>query len=100
NLDRGYISEIAVPFLYKFMMPCGYFQVNSKKALTEEDFSALKKAGMNISTVFSNDPKFIKSSEDRIVITDLSMTGLGIIFREKTLIKHFRDNSLILFTVF
>ena len=98
--NRRMISEIAVPFLYRYMMPFGYLRVNSAKALSDEDYSALKKSGMSISTFFTNDKTIIKSSSDRIYITDLSMTGLGVIFKERVYIKHFREESLIIFTVF
>lgn len=98
--DRKMISEIAVPFLYRYMMPFGYLRVNGTKALADEDFSSLKKYGMSISTFFTNDTSIIRSSDDRVAITDLSMTGLGIIFKDRVLIKHFREDSLVIFTVF
>lgn len=98
--SRRLVSEIAVPFLYRYMMPFGYLRVNSMKSLTDEDFSFLKKQGMSISTFFTNDTSIIRSSEDRVVITDLSMTGLGVVFKERVLIKHFKEDSLVIFTVF
>ncbi len=98
--NRRMISEISVPFLYRYMMPFGYLRVNGSKPLTDEDYSSLKKSGMSISTFFTNDKSIIKSSSDRIYITDLSMTGLGVIFRERVFIKHFREESLVIFTVF
>lgn len=98
--NRKMISEIAVPFLYRYMMPFGYLRVNGHKALTDDDYSSIKKTGMSISTFFTNDKSIIKSSSDRIYITDLSMTGLGVIFKERIFIKHFREESLVIFTVF
>lgn len=98
--DKRLISEIAVPFLYRYMMPFGYLRVNNSKPLTEEDFSFLKRQGMSISTFFTNDRTFIKSSDDHIAVTDLSLTGLGVIFKERTLIRHFREGNLIIFTVY
>lgn len=98
--NRKMISEIAVPFLYRYMMPFGYLRVNGHKALTDDDYSSIKKTGMSISTFFTNDKSIIKSSSDRIYITDLSMTGLGVIFKERIFIKHFREESLVIFTVY
>jgi len=100
DTDRSIISEIAVPLLYRYMLPFGYMQVNSRKPLSDEDFSFIKKQGMSISTFFTNDKTFIKSSDDRISIVDLSMTGLGIIFRERSLIRHFKEGNFLIFTVF
>ena len=94
------ISEICVPLLYKLMMPFGYVKSVSRKELSDEDFSVLRKFGMSASTVYTNDKQIIVSSDDHIAVTDLSMNGLGIFFKEKTLIKHFKENTLIVFTIF
>ena len=93
-------SEIAVPMLYKFMLPFGYIQVNEKRQLTGDDYSLIRKIGMSASTIFTNDPHIIKSGQEIVPIVDLSINGLGIIFREKPLIKHFRDKSSIVFNIF
>jgi len=93
-------SEICVPLLYKMMMPFGYVRSGSFKELIDEDFSVIRKFGMSASTVYTNDKQIIISSNDIIAVTDLSMSGLGIFFKEKTLIKHFKENSLIIFTIF
>ena len=97
--DKRLISEIAVPFLYKYMLPFGYLRVNGMKPLTDDDYSALKKTGMNISTYFTNDKTYIKSAADSIPITDLSMTGFGVVFKERSLIKYFKENSCFIMTV-
>ncbi|HNX23609.1 MAG TPA: hypothetical protein PKG60_06145 [Spirochaetota bacterium] len=94
------VSEICVPLLYKMMMPFGYIKSASYKELNDEDFSAVRKFGMSASTVYTNDKQLIISSNDNIAVTDLSMSGLGIFFKDKVLIKHFKENSLIIFTVF
>lgn len=98
--DNNLNSEICVPLLYKLMLPFGYIQVNSQKPLTEKDYSAIRKLGMSTSVLFTNDPVIIKSADDIISISDISQNGLGIIFKDKPLIKHFKDNSTILFNVF
>lgn len=94
------LSEIGVPLLYKMMMPFGYIKSASFNPLEDEDFSAVRKFGMSASTVYTNDKQIITSSNDIIAVTDLSMSGLGIFFKEKVLIKHFKENSLIIFTIF
>jgi hypothetical protein len=95
--DNKLNSEICVPLLYKLMLPFGYIQVNSQKPLTEKDYSAIRKLGMSTSVLFTNDPVIIKSADDVISISDISQSGLGIIFKDRPLIKHFKDNSTILF---
>lgn len=96
----GNASEIAVPLLYKMMMPFGYIKVSNSKEFSDEDFSAIRKFGMSASTVYTNDKQIIISSDDKIAVTDLSMSGMGIFFKEKVLIKHFKENSLIIFTIY
>jgi len=98
--DRRIISEIAVPFLYKYMLPFGYLKVCGFRELTDDDFSSLKKTGMNISTFFTNDKTFIRSSGDRIAVTDLSMSGFSVVFRERVMIKYFKENSLAIVTIY
>lgn len=94
------VSEIGVPLLYKLMMPFGYVKTTSRVELSDEDFSAIRKFGMSASTVYTNDKQMIVSSDEKIAVTDLSLGGLGIFFKEKTMIKHFKENALIIFSVF
>jgi len=96
----GNASEITVPLLYKMMMPFGYIKVSNSKEFGDEDFSAVRKFGMSASTVYTNDKQIIISSDDKIAVTDLSMSGMGIFFKEKVLIKHFKEHSLVVFTIF
>lgn len=93
-------SEISVPLLYKMMMPFGYVKSASFKGFNDEDYSVIRKFGMSASTVYTNDKQIITSSDDKIAVTDLSMSGLGIFFKEKVLIKHFKEKSLIIFSIF
>lgn len=97
--DNKLTSEICVPILYKLMLPFGYIQINSTGALGDSDYSAIRKLGMTASVLFSNDTSIIKSADDIISISDISETGMGIIFKDKPLIKHFKDDSTILFNV-
>lgn len=94
------VSEICVPLLYKLMMPFGYVKTESSTELNDDDFSVIRKFGMTTSTVYTNDKQVIVSSGENIGVTDLSMSGLGIFFRNKTLIKHFKEKSLVLFSIF
>ena len=94
------VSEICVPLLYKLMMPFGYIKTIKSAELSDEDFSAIRKFGMTASTVFTNDKQIIISSDENIAVTDLSMSGLGIFFRNKILIKHFKEKSLIIFSIY
>ncbi len=100
NNNSKVVSEICVPLLYKLMMPFGYIKTVNSSELNDDDFSVIRKFGMTASTVFTNDKQIIISSDENIAVTDLSMSGLGIFFRNKVLIKHFKENCLVLFSIY
>ena len=98
--DGKMVSEISVPLLYKMMMPFGYIQVNHGSPLTEENLFMIKRLGLAYSESISKDTTLFSPSQDTITISDLSLNGLGIIFREKSLAKHFREDALVIFTAY
>ena len=99
-ISENFISEISLPVLFKMMIPFGYIQVNSKSPLDDTEFSFLKKLGVSTSELLSKDNSLIKTSNDKLTITDLSMSGMGIVFKDRVLIKHFKDNSYIYFVIY
>lgn len=98
--DRNIVSEITVPLLYKMMMPFGYIQVNHSSPLTEENLFMIKRLGLAFSESISKDNTLFTPSEDTITISDLSLSGLGIVFKEQSLAKHFREDALVIFTAY
>jgi len=98
--DKEIISEITVPLMYKMMMPFGYIQVNHTGPLTDNDLFMLKRLAMAYSESMSKDLQFFRPSADTIAISDLSMSGLGMVFREKSLARHFREEALVIFTAY
>ena len=98
--EKNLVSEISVPLMYKMMMPFGYIQANRRYPLTEEDLFKLKRLGLAYSESISRDNSLFSPSGDTITISDLSSGGLGIIFREKSIAKHFREDALVIFTAY
>lgn len=94
------VSEISVPLLYKIMMPFGYIQVNHTSPLDEENLFMLKRLGMAFSESISKDNILFNPSVDTISISDLSMNGLGMIFKERSLARHFKEDALVMFTAY
>jgi len=94
------VSEITIPLLYKMMMPFGYIQVNHTSPLAEDDFFMMKRLGLAYSESISKDHTIFIPSEDTISISDLSLHGLGMIFKEKSLTRHFKEDSLLIFTAY
>ncbi len=99
-VDGKMVSEISVPLLYKMMMPFGYIQVNHESPLTEENLFIIKRLGLAYSESISKDTTLFSPSEDTITISDLSLNGLGMFFKEKSLAKHFKEDALIIFTAY
>lgn len=98
--ENNLISEITVPLLFRMMMPFGYIKINHSNPLTEENFFKIKRLGMAHSESLSKDMQLFKPSIDTISVSDLSLHGMGMIFREKSLIKHFREEALVIFTAY
>jgi hypothetical protein len=97
--EKQYRSEICVPLLFKLMLPFGYIQVNSKEPLSQKDFSAIRKLGMSASTVLSNSTTVIKALDELMPAADVSSGGLSIVYRDKSMIRHFCVHSSIVFDV-
>lgn len=97
--DGQFKSEIIVPLLYRGMMPFGYIQINHHEILSEEALTFSKRMGLAFSESVSKDSLLFRPSEDKMMIIDLSLSGIGIIFKEKALIRHFRDEESLVFTV-
>ncbi len=94
TIDDSMISEIAIPFLYKGMIPFGYIQINSRKVLIKEDYVYLKKTGAITSESFSG-ASVIKTLDERFYVSDLSLNGLCIVFSEKGRIKYFKNDGYL-----
>ena len=97
--ENRFASEICVPLLYKLMLPVGYLQVNSKTPLTEKDYFAVRKLGMSASTVISNSTTVIRGVEELLPASDVSQGGMSVVFREKTMLRHFKEKSSVVFDV-
>jgi hypothetical protein len=98
--DSLFNSEIVVPLTYKGMMPFGYIQINHTEKLTEDALTYSKRIGLAFSESVSKDTLLFKPAEDKMTITDLSHNGIGILFREKALIRHFKEDESLVFTVY
>lgn len=97
--ESSFNSEIIIPLLYRGMMPFGYIQINHFEILPEEALTYSKRMGLAFSESVSKDMLLFKPSEDKMMLTDLSQSGVGILFRERALIRHFKEDESLVFTV-
>ncbi|HOD16802.1 MAG TPA: hypothetical protein PK307_07215 [Spirochaetota bacterium] len=94
--QKELISEAAVPFIYKGMIPYGYIQVNSSKTMDDSHLSVVKRLAALINEHLVKDQIFIPS-KDRFLVIDVSKKGLGIVFKDRRQLRYFvKDNRLVL----
>jgi hypothetical protein len=95
---REYISEISVPILYRLKMPYGYIQINNKNIFTSSTLSLAKKFAISIDDLLNKEKVFPKS-EEKLIISNMSKNGLGIVFKERKYIRYFKENNLVYFDI-
>jgi hypothetical protein len=94
--QKELISEIAVPFIYKGLIPYGYIQVNNTKPMEDAHLTVIKRLAAMINEHLIKENIFVPSKE-RFLVTDISQKGLGIVFKDRRLLRYFvKDSRLIL----
>ncbi|MFH0977432.1 MAG: hypothetical protein V1874_16760 [Spirochaetota bacterium] len=94
--NRQLISEISVPIVYRMKIPYGYVQVNNKSPFAESAMQVVKKMAV-ITNELLNKHGFFPQAEERIAVSDVSKSGLGVIFKDKQCIKYFSKDQLVYF---
>ncbi len=93
---KGIISEATVPILYRKVIPYGYVQVNSPRAITDGLFEVVKRIAIVIDQLCAKNSIFAPLPA-KFLVSDISRSGIGIVFREKNLAGFFRTGSSIIF---
>jgi hypothetical protein len=91
-----FISEASAPILIRNMIPYGYLQVNNTAPMTDGHFSAVKRMAVVINELFRKNNLFQPSS-DKILVSDLSRNGLGVVFKERKIARLFKKGSMVSF---
>ena len=92
------ISEVSVPVLYRGKIPYGYIQGNAEAVLTEPAMAAVKRMAVLVEELFAK-YRIFPASEDRLLVSDVSRNGIGIVFKERRFIRFFKENSLVYFDI-
>ncbi|HDP80379.1 MAG TPA: hypothetical protein ENN21_06005 [Spirochaetes bacterium] len=92
------ISEVSVPILFKTKIPYGYIQVNHSTQLGDPAMVTVKRMAMLVEELF-NKYKLFPVNTDRLIISDVSKRGIGIVFRERRFIRYFKENSYVYFDI-
>lgn len=92
---REFISEISVPILYKMKLPYGYVQVNNTEPLNEAALNIVKKVAVRIDERVTKE-KFFPPAGEKMIVSDVTMGGFGIVFKDRKYIRYFKVNSYVL----
>ncbi len=95
---KEYVSEISVPILYKLKMPYGYIQLNNKNIFTSSSLALAKKFAISIDELLNKESVFPRSA-DKLIVSNMSKKGLGIVFKERKNIRYFKENNLVFFDI-
>ncbi len=96
NNRKGLVSEVSVPVLYKAKIPYGYIQVNNEAALTETTLTLIKRMAIVVEELFAK-YKIFPQTEEKLLVSDISPKGLGIVFKERRFIRYFKEKSAVFF---
>ncbi len=91
-----FISEASAPVLIRNMIPYGYLQVNNTTPMTDGHFSVVKRMAVVINELFRKNRLF-QPSPDKILVSDLSKNGIGVVFKERKIARLFKKGSLVSF---
>lgn len=93
---KNLVSEVSVPILYKARIPYGYIQCNGAAPLSESALLIVKRMAIVVEELF-NKYKVFPVSDERLLVSDVSKKGVGIVFKERRFIRYFKENSYVYF---
>ena len=97
--ENDLISEISVPVLFKGKIPYGYIQVNNKSPLTDSILPVVGKCALLIDDMMNRE-KIFPYSDEKVIVSNISRNGLGVVFRESKYLRYFKKNNYIYFDLF
>jgi hypothetical protein len=98
KMPPGTVSDITVPILFNNAIPYGFLHVTSAKKVQMAILDQLNKIALKLNNqlLFS---KIFQKQPDKILITDASTNGLGILFTNRKLVTIFKKNALVNFDI-
>src|SRR3990172_2346545 len=89
------ISEISVPIILKNTIPYGYIQVNGAQPMNDGHLTIIKRIAVMVNEFFLKE-KIFASAEEKFIVANVSKSGLGIVFKDRRLIRFFvKDSHLV-----
>lgn len=93
--QKEFISEVAVPIVYRNMVPYGYIQVNNTKPMNENHLTVIKRLAAMINEYFMKENLFVVAT-DKFIVNDISKNGLGIVFKDRRQARYFQKESTVI----
>jgi hypothetical protein len=98
NNRKQYISEGASVIRYQHAIPIGYIQVNHTRPLEASAFEMVKKLSTICEKLFIKN-KVFRPLDEKLLVSDISKKGVGIVFNDRTYIRYFQENSYVHFVL-
>ncbi len=92
-----YISEATVPIMYRKMILYGYLQVNNSRPLTDGQLEVVKRMAIVINELFIKNNVFAVSQKDKFLVSDISSSGIGMVFKDRRAMRYFKQDGMISF---
>lgn len=95
---KNLVSEACVPIMYRKKFPIGYIQVNHVKPLNDAVLKILDEMARNAESIMIRQ-KVFHPQTDKLLVSDISKSGLSIVFNDRKYIRFFKEKSLINFSL-
>ena len=96
NRSHQFISEATVPVMFRKIIPYGYVQVNSRNPISDGLLEVVKRIAIVVDQLFIKNNIFAPI-KTRFLVSDVSRSGLSIVFKDRRLISYFRKESAVSF---
>ncbi len=90
------ISEVSVPFLFRGKIPYGYIQVNNTTVMPESVLTIVKRLATGADELIQKQ-KLFPISDAKLLVSDVSRNGLGVVFKDRMFIRYFKERCQIFF---
>ncbi len=92
--QKDIISEISVPIIYRNIIAYGYVQANNASPMIDAHLTVLKRTAISINDALQKE-KVFEPAQEKFLISDISNSGLGIVFKDRKQLRYFRQDSMV-----
>ena len=89
-----FVSEVSVPIAHNGRIPYGYIQVNHTGVLNDAALKIVQRMAVVVNQLMKQNAVFPISTE-KLIVSDASKSGLGIVFNDRRFIRYFKEKSYV-----